>query len=182
MAAATPGSSNSTRASMGLADGANAAAAVVRHGCADAARPPPSVNVEQNGARGPSLSTRLRGALTENGTERFAALPADTRDTAVLEKAARAVDAWRVKSGGLRTRDEFPEKCTGAARNGFEEENGAAHVTPLETKTLVEEKDDMGATGGKVRTTRLSLALGGAAAALRLRRATAPRRVALVKR
>jgi hypothetical protein len=98
--------------------------------------------------------------LTENGTERFAALPADTRDTAVLEKAARAVDAWRVKSGGLRTRDEFPEKCTGAARNGFEEENGAAHVTPLETKTLVEEKDDMGARGGKVRTTRLSLAIG----------------------
>lgn len=161
MAAATPGSSNSTRASMGLADGANAAAAVVRHGCADAARPPPSVNVEQNGGTGaPSLSTRFRGALTENGTERFAALPADTRDTAVLEKAARAVDAWRVKSGGLRTRDEFPEKCTGAARNGFEEENGAAHVTPLETKTLVEEKDDMGARGGKVRTTRLSLVIG----------------------
>ena len=153
MAAATPGSSNSTRASMGLADGANAAAAVVRHGCADAARPPPSVSVEQNGGGGerPSLSTRLRGALTENGTERFAALPADTRDTAVLEKAARAVDAWRVKSGGLRTRDEFPEKCTGAARNGFEEENGAAHVTPLETKTLVEEKDDMGARGERVR-------------------------------
>jgi len=47
--------------------------------------------------------------LTANGTDRFDALPADTRETAVFENAERAVEV-KVLRQGFKMRDEPPEK------------------------------------------------------------------------